>query len=425
MESLYLERYAFPNELFENVPVSEDLGLIITIPSFHEPGLLQSLKSLKACDLPQGDTEVLIVINQPDNASKEQDQTNQETFQQASLWAKKHHTDRLKFLVSPVLKIPSKVAGVGMARKIAMDEAVRRFYKTKNKQGIITGFDADTTCSPDYMTAVSFAFQQDTSLHGASIFFEHPLEEINGRLRSGIIAYELHLRYLINALRITGYPYAFHTIGSSMAVNSRAYEKQGGMNKRKAGEDFYFLHKIMNLGNYREIHSTTVHPSARVSTRVPFGTGKAMQTWMDSMQEDYLTYDPRIFEDLEETWHFLSLILRNPQEKTMGYHRLPPSMKAFVDEAEWELQVGKAFHQTADPITFQKRLFTWLSGLKILQYVHHARDNFYPNIPVNQAMHWLFEKQGIKMPGSSTLVSMLLAIRRHDRQNPYVFKGFK
>ena len=61
--------------------------------------------------------------------------------------------------------------------------------------------------------------------------------------------YELHLRYYKQALQFTGFPYYYHTIGSAFAVNAEVYCKQGGMNRQKAGEDFYFLQKIIGCFN--------------------------------------------------------------------------------------------------------------------------------------------------------------------------------
>ena len=56
--------------------------------------------------------------------------------------------------------------------------------------------------------------------------------------------------------------------------------KQDGLNKKQAGEDFYFLQKIMPMGNYFELNSTTVHPSSRTSDRVPFGTGPIINQYL-------------------------------------------------------------------------------------------------------------------------------------------------
>ena len=77
-------------------------------------------------------------------------------------------------------------------------------------------------------------------------------------------------------MTFAGLPYSYHTIGSAFAVTAKAYARQGGMNRRKAGEDFYFINKLIKGENFGEITNTTVFPSPRTSNRVPFGTGKAI-----------------------------------------------------------------------------------------------------------------------------------------------------
>jgi len=131
-------------------------------------------------------------------------------------------------------------------------------------------------------------FEQHSNTPGCSIYFEHPIagNEFEANIYEGIINYELHLRYYYQALKYCGLQYAFHTVGSSMVVRSSAYQKQGGMNKRKAGEDFYFIHKIIALGNFSELNSTVVYPSPRISDRVPFGTGKAIGDWIEQELEE-------------------------------------------------------------------------------------------------------------------------------------------
>ena len=66
--------------------------------------------------------------------------------------------------------------------------------------------------------------------------------------REAIMKYELYLRYYRLALEYTGHPHAYHCIGSAFAVRTLDYVAQGGMNKRQAGEDFYFLQKLIATG---------------------------------------------------------------------------------------------------------------------------------------------------------------------------------
>jgi len=42
------------------------------------------------------------------------------------------------------------------------------------------------------------------------------------------------------------------------------------MNRKQAGEDFYFIQKLMPLGGYFALNSTAIYPSPRESSRVPF-----------------------------------------------------------------------------------------------------------------------------------------------------------
>ncbi len=48
------------------------------------------------------------------------------------------------------------------------------------------------------------------------------------------------VKVLHTSIEVCGVSHAYHTIGSSMAVRCSAYAKIGGMNRRKAGEDFIF-----------------------------------------------------------------------------------------------------------------------------------------------------------------------------------------
>jgi len=108
-------------------------------------------------------------------------------------------------------------------------------------------------------------------------------------------------------LDFAGFPDSIYTIGSAFAVRAEAYVKQGGMNRRQAGEDFYFLNKLTKLGTVAEINDAFVFPSARVSDRVPFGTGAAMTKWMNEDEDLTKTYNFAAFQDLKRLFDRLIL----------------------------------------------------------------------------------------------------------------------
>jgi hypothetical protein len=322
-----------------------------------------------------------------------------------------------------VKSLPEKQAGVGLARKIVMDEAVRRFRKSGNPQGIIIGFDADSICRENFLSVVWREFQHH-HLNGASVFFEHPVEGMEDpRLYEGIINYELHLRYYIMAQKYAGFPYAFQTIGSSMAVRCDVYEKQGGMNRKKAGEDFYFLHKIIPLGGYKEINDTAVIPSPRISERVPFGTGRAILDWMNKEQKTFLTYNPAIFESLKTFLNRIPYLFEEKEsEPDPSLKNLPEEIKIFLEKEKIKVKLEEFRNQSACLSSFTDRLFRWFNGLKLLQYVHFAQKNYYTGVPLPEAIRWLAEKYPIHLSEPDNRKQLLFDIRDFNRKNPYHYQ---
>ena len=389
----------------------------MVIPCYNEPHLNASLDALRNAMPPLAAVEVIVVINEPEGASEEIHQRNLRTLLDAEAW--KRDWDRPDWMVHLIYvpNLPPKHAGVGLARKIGMDEAYARFYGlSRLETGIIVCFDADSQCDDDYLTAIEHHFQRYATTPACSIHYEHPLKGPDDpALYSGIVGYELHLRYYVDALRWAGYPYAYQTIGSSMAVRARDYGRVQGMNRRKAGEDFYFLHKLIPLGEFTELTTTRVIPSPRLSDRVPFGTGKAMHDWLASSQQDYPTYHPGTFEALRP---FLTLLLdEHTTRKTwnQAWVTLDPTLRQWLDAEGFLTAWEEAKEQSRQHSTYITRVLRWLDGLRMLKYVHFARDQTYGAVSVAKAATWLLEKWGVSAQNLS-LREQLSLMRHRDRQ---------
>ncbi len=378
--SIYLERYAYA-PLFLPIAPNQHTGLIIVMPIFNEKETTKALESLLRSTLPSVNTEVLIIINQSVICDDLIANQNESTYQEIKNWIEANPKSGIQFYVTKI-ELPKKHAGVGLARKAGMDEAVRRFEEIGNAKGVILCYDADCTCSTSYIKEVYNAFEKE-KLTGASINFEHEFNALSPEQQDGIIQYELHLRYYVNGLRRAGYPYAFHTIGSSMAVRCDAYVKAGGMNRRKAGEDFHFLHKIIPYGNYEEISTATVYPSARISDRVPFGTGKAMGEWEENNDSNLVSYNPIIFNEIA------ALLQLVPQfyactDNTKLLQTLPSGVQAYLQKEDFESSLIEIKRQSSTIQTFIHRWFSWLNGLRVLHLVHYLRDEYYPSIAIKE-----------------------------------------
>lgn len=375
-QNFYLERFAFRESQIAQSP-AKDLGIIVVIPCHNEPDLDSTLNSLYACDRMDCAVEIIVVINNSETATEEARTRNLETLKVGQEWAQSHNDEEFQTYFIEEFELPKKHAGVGLARKIGMDEAVARFHAIDNDEGIIVCFDADCSCSGNYLTEIEQHFIKHPKTPGCSIHYEHPTggDEFTKKLLDGIINYELFLRYYNQAQALTGYPGAFHTVGSSMAVRSWAYQKQGGMNKRKAGEDFYFIHKIIALGNFTELKSACVIPSPRTSDRVPFGTGKAMQDWLDEGGEVYFTYDLQSFLDVKT--FFSKMMWWYSDDHAEAFEMLSPAIKAFLSEQSFEKHLTEIKANSSQYETFESRFYAWFNAFRILKFVHFARDNFY------------------------------------------------
>lgn len=403
--SIYLERYAYPPLTIDSKP-KLNTGLIVVIPVFNEKHLIDALNSLISSSLPPDDVEVIIVINQAENCSNEISQQNNLTFKDTSRWIANNKKEEIQFFVNHI-SLPKKHAGVGLARKAGMDEATRRFELIGNEKGIILCFDADCVCAPNFLSEIHNSFLQK-DLKGASIYYEHLTDNLSDLEKEGILQYELHLRHYVNGLRKAGYPYAFHTVGSSMAVRVDIYKKAGGMNRRKAGEDFHFLHKVIPFGNFEEITTTAVYPSPRISNRVPFGTGKAMDDWISNSKSTFYSYHPSIFNDISELLKTVPLLYKNDDISEITKN-LTPEIRAYLELENFSSIVIAINKQSSHLDTFIHRWFSWLNGLKVLHLAHYLRDNKYESIPICTAVDASVKNE------ESTTLQLLKKYRKLDK----------
>ena len=181
-----------------------------------------------------------------------------------------------------------------------------------------------------------------------------------------------------------------------MAVRRKTYQSKGGMNRRKAGEDFYFLHKLMPLGHFGELTTTTVYPSPRVSNRVPFGTGKAMGDWLEKNQSNYETYDPVIFYELKFLIDQLEAFY-NAAQVSKILLKLPKGVQHYLEEQDFISALEEMRQNSASKEAFKKRCFRWLNGFRVLKYVHLSRDHYHPNVELQSAVIGLLDAMQIKI----------------------------
>lgn len=387
--------------------------LIVVIPCYNEPDIVSPLQSLAACTPPSYEVEVIVVVNAPEHASGDAIEQNKRSVREMQAFAKTEDSFGLSVIDAPGL--PHKFAGAGLARKIGMDTAIEKFNCNDNEKGVVVSLDADCSVASNYFTAIDDYFEDHPATIAATIYFEHPLGVLaDERLKKGITLYELYMRYYRHALMYTGFPYSTYTIGSAFAVRAEAYIKQGGMNRRKAGEDFYFLQKLVSLGEIGEIKKTTVYPSARLSDRVPFGTGPVLQKWMNGDEVLATTYSFSAFDALRQLFVRVGRLYKiNKENYGHVLDELPEQVGTFLISDKFFDGLDNLNQNCSTPEVFQKRFFHLFNAFKVLKYLNYSRELFHASGQLAENSRELLEQI---VPGGVVIESDPEALLRLFRQ---------
>jgi len=418
----YLQKSAGPR-LIEAKP-HPGLRMVVIIPCHDEPDLIGALRHLANCEPSLGQAEVIVVINDSEKDGSAVTRQNKCTLCETTDWLDERRDPWLPIHLLYHPKLPPKHAGVGQARKIGMDEALRRLADVgQAEDGLLVCYDADCRCSPNYFTGIESHFDSEPDAPGCSIHFEHPLDASEWAalgfgdtapgqaVFDGIAAYELHLRYHVLAQKFIGFPYAFHTIGSAMAVRAWAYVKQGGMNRRQAGEDFYFLQKISWIGQVTELTEVTVHPSPRLSDRVPFGTGKAIGDYVANGR--LTTYPLQSYRDAQWLLGQVEALWETGRPSIAP----PEAMARFLRDDFVGTVVPEIRSNSGDFGAFLKRFFRWFNAFRLMKFLNFARDEIHGPAEAEDAAIKLLEWLEQPRQDSGSSVELLRQFRHLQKGN--------
>lgn len=414
--STYLDKRALFPQKIQEAPHRET-GIIVVVPAYNEPDIRKLLDSLANCREPECRTEVIIVINTPGNVTEEGIESNEDTLTDIESWKNENNNCFFRLFAFIVEHTFIRGWGVGLARKTGMDEAIRRFNSINRPDGVIVNLDADCTVEKNYFLALNNELLKNIDRSACSICFEHPLSGASypEAIYSHIALYELHLRYYLQGLAYSGFPYVFHTVGSAIAVRAITYIKAGGMNRRQAGEDFYFIQKLLPLGGYFNLNSTTVYPSPRLSSRVPFGTGASIEKLNAGNSSTLLTYNVLAFNELRTFFGMTGDLFEHASGELAGYFsQLPPGLRSFLDEDEWINKIKEIKFNTSGQQSFKKRFFEWFNMFRIVKYLNYVHLEFFEKKPVDISASELLSLRGDFIESRDTL-NLLLFYRQLEK----------
>jgi len=381
----------------------------VVIPALaEEASLLPTLASL-AANPPEhlADFLIVVVVNHRRTAAPADQADNQRLLQRlrsgeapaalALAWVD---------AASPGRELPEK-EGVGLARKIGLDLALSRL--DFSRQPLLGCLDADTLVEPSYLGALQQHFAT-AKAGGAVLPFRHQ-DPADPAQRQAIAQYELFLRAHRLGLALAGSPYAYISIGSALACRAEAYLGAGGMNCRTAGEDFYFLQRLAKTCGVAQLQGTTVHPSARLSARTPFGTGRSVERLLSEGSDAVLCYPPQAYRLLAAWLQRVANSLDTSAEALLqAADELHPELGQFLNQRGWA-QVWPALQRNNPrPKALLAAFHGWFDALKTVQFIHQLCAGPWPRQPAATALPPLLSWAGLAVPTS--LQDQLELLRR-------------
>ena len=412
----YLRNYSVGEKWNLIAQNTENISQVVIIPAYAEKENIFSTLASLALNQPLSleYSFILCVINNKKNSPASDIKNNQDTMEclEALLRKKsvrKFSAERelyqlLLILADSKLKLgyidasssgyemPSNTGGVGMARKNGMDMALRLLRNRSLLPNLILSLDADTLVQNDYLFSINNYFT--SRIKTAIVAYEHQMPQ-NFEEQAAICCYEIFLRYWVLGLRYAKSPWAFHSIGSTIATSTEAYLQVRGMNKREAGEDFYFLNKLAKIGKIHYIKDICVYPSARSSTRVPFGTGKRIYRFLSGNRQEYLLYDPRIFVILAAWLELMKTSFEYAQEEIlMKAERIHPLLKNLLESCGFASAWSNIRRNAKDEKTLIRQYNDWFDGFKTLKLINYFTREVYPQINMFEALERILSMQG-------------------------------
>jgi hypothetical protein len=418
----YLCKYAEPDALSMD-DFRHNYMNVLTIPAFDETfeDIMLTINSIS-----DKRSLVVLVVNSQETSSIKARKSNADLIQKIAVnfrqtWRSKkggtislHPTPTCDLLLvdrtTDNLRLPDKT-GVGLARKIAADIALKLIYDGNLSTQWIHCTDADAILPKDYFNRT----KNLNNFSGAIYPYHHRIPTENMTHKKSILLYELSLRHYVIGLHHAKSDFAVHTIGSTIAVDGQSYATVRGFPSRESGEDFYILNKLQKVGKIHPLPGDPIIVDGRISHRVPYGTGKSVEkiSLLENPEDCFLFYHPQIFYELA---HWLDMInnfsgepsnIFSPESAEIKNNRVLrktlENIGAFT-AIETAMQCSKNSHIR------KKHLLIWFDGFRTLKFIHAMRDSAFPSIPLHEVIkHPLYTSLNLRP--SPTLEEIMMQFK--------------
>jgi len=401
----YLRVYAEPEAALA-MHVREHFERAVVVPVFGESAdFLDGY--LRAFESAAGQTLCIVVVNAARDADPALHAANERCFtellarmtapsaitQEPAAWLGRLASAESATLLlvdrqSLGVRLPEK-QGVGLARRIGADIALSLHGTGKLKSEWIATSDADVALPADYFAGIE-------RVGGEAVVVAYPFLHVASGAADvdrASMLYETFLRYYVLGLSWAGSPYAFHTVGSTLAIRADAYAAVRGFPKRAAGEDFYLLNKLAKVGALVRPAREPIRIRSRRSARVPFGTGRAVTDLCADFAQgnDMRLYDPRSFTALRAALRCLAdFAAYRDLERALGcIDDAGPArgvVATFLERLQVRAVLAESAREAPTELQLYRRLHTWFDAFRTLKLIHALRNEVFPALDWRSAL---------------------------------------
>lgn len=374
----YLTRYAEPRAqgLFLQATAAlqeKQYERCVVVPMYDEP---TSAVERIFQGVAGTDTLAIVVVNAPEDAPR---RAYTASLELVSSIARSAPID--VFTVDCVSTPLPAATAVGEARKIGSDIALYLHTAGLVKSPWLYQTDADAQLPADYF---------DTHLpRKGAVVFGHTHHSPDPSVQRAADLYDLHMAYYVAGLSWAGSPFAYPTLGSTIAVHSDSYASVRGYPKRNAAEDFYLLNKVAKVHGVTHIPHLVIQLLARPSHRVPFGTGPALEKIVEDLHTDpsaqfYKSYHWSSFQLLHRALNLLANFADAPEkfeaDQVWASQANNPAQQLLL-KLGFERASRHLFRQYKQAQQRHRSLREWFDAGKTLRFVHAAR-HYHPDQPL-------------------------------------------
>lgn len=363
-------------EIFVCIPAINEYPLILnTIESLEKARLLYEAECLKNKKKAKKICYVINVNNRQSHNDEVKDNNKKLLHELAS-----YDADRFRAIDCSTVLTMSEKDGAGFARKVALDFAYLSSGGTS--EALLCCMDSDTLVDENYFCVLEKTFFDGAvknRLKAGVTEFSHRLDGTEQENKI-IVEYEAYLKNHAEMLKKAGSPWFYVALGPTLVCTAETYAQAGGMNRHVAGEDFYYLQALLKATNEKTFAEipTGVHPSARVSWRVPFGTGAAVSGTING------TYKIKDFsaETFEVLAKLISLakeisekavVQNDPLEKDFkkGAASISDTLAVFLEnEKFYDVWLNLYKQNKNNSKALLKAFHCWFDGLKTIRLFH-------------------------------------------------------